>query len=296
LPGRILPRKDHEPTDPWQGIGEAMAHVSRSFVVAAFWLMAGWGSIANGPSMWPRSEFALAHTPIDDPHLDDSMLVLPDLRTLPPSALEIHLGPHGRVLRLANTVWNSGTGALELAGEVSPADRRVSVSQILTRLDGSSHVKFVGEFVWHPGHNHWHINDFALYQVWSLTPLGDLERVVAGGAKVSYCLIDTDVVSPDLPGFVAGRTYRGCGRDRQGLSVGWGDTYAPYLDGQDIELADLPDGLYALVSTVNPVARLMEANYRNNTGVVYIRLVGSRVNILMPRDLAKEVCLSHGKC
>src|SRR5688500_9276147 len=42
--------------------------------------------------------------------------LLPDLRTVPPDDLTVEFGRGGRrLLRLANMVWNSGEGALELA-------------------------------------------------------------------------------------------------------------------------------------------------------------------------------------
>jgi hypothetical protein len=104
------------------------------------------------------------------------------------------------------------------------------------------------------------------------------------------------VVAPTKVGFVSARTYRGCGHNRQGLSVGWGDTYAAYLAGQEIFLGDLPDGVFALVSTVNPNARLREADFGNNEAVVYLAIVGRRISLLQARDLAREACLSYGRC
>ena len=48
--------------------------------------------------------------------------MLPDLRTLPPSDLEIVILPDGaRELRLSNTIWNSGAGAPELEVKLTRA-------------------------------------------------------------------------------------------------------------------------------------------------------------------------------
>ncbi len=68
--------------------------------------------------------------PIVLPPAISSRLMLPDLRTLPPSDLEIVVLPDGsRELRLSNTIWNSGAGALELEGEINPRTRMTRVVQ-----------------------------------------------------------------------------------------------------------------------------------------------------------------------
>ena len=73
---------------------------------------------------------------------------------------------------------------------------------------------------------------------------------------------DTDcgVGSPDLSGL------------REGISVGYGDDYDPHLDGQGIEVTDVPTGRYVLVHSVNPDHSLAECTYRNNTSRAVIRI------------------------
>jgi hypothetical protein len=226
-----------------------------------------------------------------------SQLRLPDLRTLPPSDLRLEVRRDGtRRLRLANTVWNAGIGRLELLGEPDPAARRMRVVQVAYAWDGSTLRKPVGEFAYHPTHAHWHLEGFAVYELWSLTPRGELDRIVAGGGKVSYCLIDTDPVGPNLPGFPRSRGFRGCGRLRQGLSLGWGAHYHAALDGQELELGDLPDGLYALRSTANPRGLLLEQDLGNNAAVVYLGIYGRQLFVISERALAREACLSYGAC
>jgi len=231
-----------------------------------------------------------------DPGTDAAALLLPDLQTLPPSDFEIRLSGSRRILRLANTVWNSGQGALELMGELNPVTRRTKVRQRVYAADGARYDRFVGEFVWHPGHDHWHFEDFAVYQLWSLTPAGELDRIVASSAKLSYCLIDTDVVAPEHPGYAARRRYRGCGRTLQGLSVGWGDKYDSFLDGQSLDLSGLTDGLYGLVSTTNPNASLVEADYTNNVAIVYLKIVGDGVHVKPSPELDEKRCRADGWC
>jgi hypothetical protein len=222
---------------------------------------------------------------------------LPDLRTLDPSDLRLETrSDGGRVLRLANTVWNAGEGPLELRGEPVTGANNLRVFQVIHAADGTTSERPVGTFHYHPTHAHWHLDDFALYQLWSLSPNGELDKIVAGGSKVSYCLIDTDVVSRSAPGFSEGRQYRGCGRLRQGLSVGWGDHYHAGLDGQSLFLGDLIDGVYALVSSANMDGRLLETDLTNNSATVYLALAGKRLSIVPPREIAREACLTHGFC
>ena len=226
-----------------------------------------------------------------------AQLQLPDLRTLPPSDLEIQRRSGGRrVLRLANMVWNSGAGALELLGEFNRVTQQTHVIQRVYTADGVVADHFVGTFVWHPNHDHWHIEDFAVYQLWRLTAAGELDRVVAHSAKLSYCLIDTDIVASEHPGFDPRRHYYGCGRTRQGLSVGWGDKYDSFLDGQSLDVSGVVDGVYALVSTTNPNAQLLEANYTNNTTILYLNIVGERVTVVPSPELAPAQCQAAGRC
>jgi hypothetical protein len=224
-------------------------------------------------------------------------LLWPDLRTLTPSDFEIRkLSGGRRMLRLANTVWNSGQGPLELMGEFNPVTRQTRVWQRLYAEAGAVYEYDVGEFVWHPGHNHWHFEDFAVYQLWSLTSHGELARVVSSSVKLSYCLIDTDVAHSAHPGFDPRRHYRGCGRTLQGLSVGWGDQYDSFLEGQSLDITGLPDGVYGLVSRVNPGHRLLEANYTNNHAVIYLRLLGARVEVAPSPDFDQQYCRAQGWC
>jgi hypothetical protein len=103
------------------------------------------------------------HVPPPDPDLPDpsgrrtptalssaeaGRLLLPDLRMLPPSDLEIETFPDGlRELRLSNTIWNSGVGPLELEGEINPVTRKTSVQQHIQVRVGARRNHLVGEFV-----------------------------------------------------------------------------------------------------------------------------------------------------
>ena len=145
-----------------------------------------------------------------------SRLMLPDLRTLPPGDLEIVILPNGsRELRLSNTIWNSGAGALELEGEINPRTRMTRVVQNVHARAGAELEHLVGEFVWHPTHDHWHFAGFSIYELWTLAPTGALDEIVSSSDKVSYCVIDTDIIDRQNQGFEPRRGYYGCGRALQ---------------------------------------------------------------------------------
>jgi len=220
-----------------------------------------------------------------------SRMLLPDLRTLPPYDLEIITLPDGsRELRLSNTIWNSGAGPLELEGVLNSDTQMTRVEQHVYSQTGIQFNLLVGEFIWHAGHDHWHFEEFSIYELWTVTPSGGLDELVSSSGKVSYCVIDTDIIDSEHEGFSPLKRYRGCGQILQGLSVGWGDTYKSFLDGQSIHLATVGDGFYALKSTANPDAILLEANYQNNTALVYLDIRGDQVELLDPEEYLELRC------
>jgi hypothetical protein len=213
-------------------------------------------------------------------------LYLPDLRTLPLSDLKIQILDGGRrSLRLANTIWNSGRGPLELTGEFNAALERRRVYQMVDGANGERYEHLVGEFVWHPTHEHWHFDDFTLYELWTLTPDHNLDEVVASSDKLSYCVMDTDVVDRDRPYFALRRGFASCNQRKQGLSVGWGDTYKSFLDGQALDLTGIPNGLYALTSSVNPNGVILEENLNNNSTRVYVEILGERLTVVTLKQI-----------
>jgi hypothetical protein len=76
----------------------------------------------------------------------------------------------------------------------------------------------------------------------------------------------------DLPGAPSTAVYSTCGNVKQGMSVGWGDTYGSYLAGQAIDVTGLPDGRYNLVIEVDPQKRLLEAADNDNVSCVLLDL------------------------
>lgn len=217
--------------------------------------------------------------------------LLPDLRTLPPSNLEIVSLPDStRELRLSNTIWNSGLGPLELMGTNDPDTQKTRVEQFIYTGSDLHYTHLVGEFVWHIQHDHWHFKEFTIYELWTLSPTVGLDRLVSTSGKLSYCVVDTDLIDRTIEDFSPYKRYVECGATLQGLSVGWGDTYKSYLDGQSIPLAGVEDGIYALKSTVNPDALLLETDYHNNTALTYLLIRGEKITLIDLNEYIDRHC------
>jgi hypothetical protein len=142
-------------------------------------------------------------------------------------------------------------------------------------------------------HGHEHFKEYADYRLW--TPAGfaawtdlrrahpgacaadllqgrpDIARLMAGGRKQGFCVID---IQPTALGACAGAApaprYLDCAD--QGISVCWADVYDSYLDGQWIDVTGLPAGEYVLEVEVNAERFFAEADYADNAASVALSL------------------------
>ncbi len=247
----------------------------------------------NRPTATPTTASSPTSSPTSQPTLPPTIepipLLLPDLYTLPPSnlAIETHLSPQQRLLRFSNSIANRGLGALELWGERDPATGQTRVTQRIYTNDGASVDLVAGEFFFHPQHDHWHLLNFARYELWSLAPSRWLEGIVGLTDKVSYCLRDNFRVRSLPP--TAGPAYLLCESDMQGISAGWVDRYQSTLPGQVIDITGLPShGFYALRSIVDPGDQLLEVNETNNDVLVYIEINDNHARIVDRADIPFE--------
>jgi Lysyl oxidase len=203
----------------------------------------------------------------------------PDLRSLPPTHLLLDTaeveGVAHHVLRFSTIIGNVGPGRLELRG--ASTARRTIVSQRILGDAGQVTELPVGEFVFHPAHNHWHFEHFADYELWTRAAF---EAWLASGRSVgqpgwrgskttgqaeSFCVRDSLQVEALAEGS-GGPVYEDCGRDLQGISVGWADAYPFSLPEQWIDLGDtpLPDGEYVLRVIADPLNLIYESPGRSD--------------------------------
>jgi hypothetical protein len=188
-------------------------------------------------------------------------------------------------LRFSTTSWNSGTGPFELrAGPVDTGSGKQQVFQRIYTSDGGYYDHLAGWFEWHPQHNHFHFDDYALYTLQPVNAPGGSART---GQKTTFCVMDNTKVNLTLPGAPQSAVYSTCGNQIQGMSVGWGDTYGYALAGQEIDFTDNADGIYQLRIDIDPNKLIIESNKADN---------GSCVLVSIKKPSTVTVLDSSGNC
>jgi hypothetical protein len=196
--------------------------------------------------------------------------LLPNLAPRPASEISVvQDSTNGHtLLRFAAVNTNVGLGPLELrAGNVTGSGQEVN--QRVYRSDGTYYDNLAGTMTYHPEHNHFHFNNFALY---TLTAVGDTSGSGQTSEKTSFCVEDTTAIDLRLPGAPQSAVYTTCNPTVQGLSVGWGDRYGPLLAGQAIDITGDPEGDYDLRIQTDPGGRLLETNESDNTSCIRLHI------------------------
>lgn len=143
-------------------------------------------------------------------------------------------------------------------------------------------------------HRHFHFREYADYRLWTVSGydqwnalrganpdlLGrevlaanpDLASELVQGGKRGFCVID--IVLYDATG--GPPKFLLC--NFQGISRGWADEYDSDLDGQFIDVTDVPDGTYILEAEVNAEWLFKESNYTNNRAGLAVRLPNNNPN------------------
>src|SRR5437867_3600271 len=114
----------------------------------------------------------------------------PDLQTLPPSdiGIEYDQATGHKYLRFSNTIANLGEGPLEVIATNNATTGTTDAYQRLYSHDenGNWYVAstvYVGTFVFHPQHNHWHLEDFARYELHDVAPDGSIGSAVLSSSQ-----------------------------------------------------------------------------------------------------------------
>jgi hypothetical protein len=209
--------------------------------------------------------------------------LFPNLKTLPPRDLRFDttdVDPEPatvthNVLRFSNTVWNAGSGPLELRGQINPTSKSGAAIQRVYSDSGSFTDFSTGNtFYWHAAHQHYHFDNWGTYELWTRAAFeawlasGRTQGTPMVGSKTTSCVEDEEFVRtlPNQP-YPPPYTGDGCFPDAsglmlQGLSPGWGDTYDYYRADQWIDLGangHLADGEYVLRSVVDPLNKVYES-------------------------------------
>jgi hypothetical protein len=215
-------------------------------------------------------------------------LLLPNMRSLKPSSLQIEVVGSERRLRFAASLANFGPGPLLVLPQgrsKCPRGEHPAV-QVLHRdanADGAfqlkgdkrDRVRDVGCMLHHPGHKHWHYDAMARYSL----RLPGSEAALVARNKVSFCLRDNRRVRVPGQKEVA-RQFRRCTRSSQGqgISPGWTDLYKADLNGQWLRLPKGVDGdVLCLDLEADPRGQLIETNEVDNATSIAILVNGTSV-------------------
>src|SRR3954469_20889512 len=173
-------------------------------------------------------------------------------------------------LAFGSSVYGAPTGGpLIIHGHRAGTSHRMVADQIIRNADGSTTTRAnMGQLIYeeYPGshdHRHWHYKRFVRYQLRSVSDLSLVRR----DNKAGFCLSDADY-APDNCGYLqpmALEVNEGLGSDRT-------DYYNPNLEGQWIDVQDVPPGDYWLVHWVNSAKEICESNYANDAAAVKIAL------------------------
>jgi hypothetical protein len=247
------------------------------------------GSVATPPANRPLPQNAAQELP-------------PDLVQTKPREVGTRTEAGRVALGFASAVENHGAGRLLVAGSRAPGEATMAAEQLIERADGTRlMVPKVGRIRFTRGkHNHWHYLRFDRYELrrasdYALTSpdrksgfcLGDrYETNLAFRAKPRRAAL-VGQCRPDQPGALS---------VRQGISVGYGDDYPSYLEGQSIDITGLPAGRYVLVHRVNADRRLRETDYSNNASSILLSLRWPRGHAGQPNLDRIKNCPGTERC
>ena len=210
---------------------------------------------------------------------------LPDLGVTGVERILVRTNPatRERELRFSTTIFNLGEGPFEVFGEYDAERGQVKATQRVLNRNNTWEERLVGYFVFHPTHNHWHVENMTQHELFTYHPDGTPDQRVANTDKMSFCMFDDKPIDLNRPGAARSPKYfwQGCDSGGlQGVSVGWSDTYSTNRDGQHLTITGLADGRYMIRSTTDPVNLMVEKDNSNNSSTTYIEIAGNTVRIL----------------
>lgn len=206
-------------------------------------------------------------------------MLLPDMQLAPPKELYIVNSGGKKWLRFDTTFSNIGDGPMELVGEHDLDKGKTIATQRIKKKDGSVHEQVIGAFVYHPTHDHWHVDRYGQFQIYTYGLNGERRELLAQTDKFSFCLWDEHPFDLNMPNAPKTRQYPRCPENIQGNSVGWGDTYSASTPGQEIDITNIPDGNYLVRSVVNADNTIIEKDYLNNEAILYVKISGNRITV-----------------
>lgn len=217
----------------------------------------------------------------------------PNLQMLQLREWHIQNASGRRLLRFTSIFVNAGPGHFEVQGRrSSTSDPTMDIRQRMFRWDGTSRMintDAVARYA-SDGHDHWHVQDVAVYEAWKESDPAATRR----GAKTGFCFLDGTPWNFSVPGARRSSYYREewCGvrrslTNRVGLSAGWGDNYPWHFAFQWIDITGLPGGTYRVRVTVDIKNHYDETVETDNC-------VWTRIRIPAPGSSRGPTVLSSG--
>ena len=186
-----------------------------------------------------------------------------------------------RELRFESVIMNVGDGPIEIHALNDASMFVTDVSQHVYRTDGTFMEKIVGTFIYHEGHEHWHVDNYTNFDLYTYGAGGVLKDKVASTGKMSFCLYDATPVEIGFPRAPTKAVYqRDCLNKFQGISPGWEDTYTARVIAQRMSLTNISDGRYAFVAHIDPMGQFMDKDPSNNKAITYLEIKGMVVSVL----------------
>jgi Lysyl oxidase len=196
----------------------------------------------------------------------------PDLVALPAWGISTERQGKHDYLDFGATVWDRGPAPLVVEGFRRPNSSVMDAWQYFYDPSGAivGRAK-VGTLRYDakPGHEHWHFQQFATYQLLDKNKTG-----IVYSDKTGFCLAPTDAIDLTVTGAVWNPGTLGfggtvCGSQnsiwtREALPTGWGDTYFQGLPGQSFDITHLPNGTYFIAVKANPMGSLFERTTTND--------------------------------
>jgi Lysyl oxidase len=210
---------------------------------------------------------------------------LPDLVAQPSWGISTsHTRSGHDLLDFGATVWIGGNSPLDVEGFRVPGSLVMKAYQYFWRngrIIGRVRAGTMG-FDNKKGHHHWHFQQFAVYRL-----LNASKNLAVRSHKDGFCIAPTDSVDLLLPHAIWQPSEIGLGGQcgvatalwvQEYLPVGWGDTYAQYVAGQAFDITNLQNGTYYIEIITNPLRKLHELTFANDTSLRKVILGGSPGN------------------
>ena len=192
-------------------------------------------------------------------------------------------------LRFSAGVYNIGAGPMYVGFRDDIAYQHIYERDAtpLSFGDDETEGRYIereaGSGEWHEFHQHRHLADFVLYELFSVTDPSGALSPVGTGRKHGYCTFSQQIQdwgsTAQDPGYASFPTETFCD-DAMTLERGWGDIYRWQRPGQYVSYASVAAadgsmlaGRYVVRLTVDPEDHIAETDETNNVGYALIDVV-----------------------